>query len=86
MPKSNVDFWRAKIETNIARDARTEAELKAAGWRVIRIWEYDLKKTSDRVAFLSKLYKDIVGCLQPKQYYQEDSDLSIAAEPSEDYQ
>ena len=31
LPKSNVDFWKNKIDNNIARDIRTEAELKSLG-------------------------------------------------------
>lgn len=37
LPKSNVEFWKEKIERNIERDTRNEAELKAFGWRVIRV-------------------------------------------------
>lgn len=85
LPKSNIDFWRTKIETNIARDSRTEAELKVLGWRVIRVWECELKKVSERDAFLVTLYNDIVGDAIVKPYYKEDSNLSIAAEPSTDY-
>lgn len=43
LPKSNVEFLREKIERNVARDARNEAELIAMGWRVIRVWECDLR-------------------------------------------
>lgn len=42
-------FWREKIERNIARDARQRAELEAAGWHVIRVWEKDVKKRLDDV-------------------------------------
>ena len=43
LPKSNVEFWEAKIERNVARDVRNEAELKALGWRVVRVWECEIK-------------------------------------------
>jgi DNA mismatch endonuclease (patch repair protein) len=36
----NAEFWAAKIEGNKARDADTDARLRQAGWRVIRIWEH----------------------------------------------
>lgn len=42
-PKTNEDYWRAKIARNVARDARTSAELEALGWRVETIWECELK-------------------------------------------
>lgn len=44
MPKSNVGFWKAKINGNIERDKRTESELKTAGYNVVTVWECQLKK------------------------------------------
>jgi DNA mismatch endonuclease, patch repair protein len=40
-PKANAPYWRAKIDRNQARDARNDAVLRAAGWRVIRAWEHE---------------------------------------------
>ena len=37
----NAEFWTAKIEGNIARDADTDARLRGADWTVIRIWEHE---------------------------------------------
>ena len=48
LPKSNVEFWEAKIERNVARDVRNEAELKALGWRVVRVWECEIKTVAER--------------------------------------
>ena len=42
-PKNNADFWREKISSNILRDAKTVKALNSAGWRVITIWECELK-------------------------------------------
>lgn len=42
--KTNRDFWIPKIERNIQRDQAVTATLQAKGWRVLRIWESDLKK------------------------------------------
>ena len=39
-PKSNTGWWQDKIATNIERDADTDARLRAAGWRVLRLWEH----------------------------------------------
>jgi len=44
LPKNNTEFWKAKFDRNVARDARKKADLKRAGWKVITIWECDLKK------------------------------------------
>jgi len=44
MPKSNVEFWQAKFERNVERDAKGQKALRAAGWHVIVIWECEVKK------------------------------------------
>lgn len=41
-PKSNVDFWRAKLEDNRERDRKQDAVLKEEGWEVLRVWEHEL--------------------------------------------
>lgn len=41
--KSNNEYWMPKIAGNAKRDRRNTRELRAAGWKVIRIWEHDLK-------------------------------------------
>lgn len=43
-PKSNVEYWRAKFARNVERDARTRAALEDMGWKVVVIWEHQLKK------------------------------------------
>ena len=44
VPKTNTEFWLNKIETNRQRDARKIFELQSLGWRVIVLWECQLKK------------------------------------------
>ena len=41
-PRANQAYWAAKIERNRARDRRVSKFLKAAGWKVLRIWEHQL--------------------------------------------
>jgi DNA mismatch endonuclease, patch repair protein len=43
-PKSNIEFWKAKIEVNRKRDRKVNRELRIKGWRVIRIWECRLNE------------------------------------------
>ena len=42
-PKSNADFWKRKIEGTAARDVRNNALLTQMGWRVLTVWECELK-------------------------------------------
>ena len=43
-PSTNTDFWQKKFAENVARDKRTEQELKALGWNVIVVWECEVEK------------------------------------------
>lgn len=42
-PKSNAEFWRLKIETNISRDQRKKDQLRDMGWNVMIVWECELR-------------------------------------------
>lgn len=42
-PKSNIEYWSAKISRNRERDRDAEGRLQQEGWRVKVIWECDLK-------------------------------------------
>jgi len=49
-PKKNEDFWRQKIEANVARDKRIDAALEDAGWVVVRVWEHEAPEAAaDRI-------------------------------------
>lgn len=49
-PKSNRIYWSKKFKTNIARDRRTNIELIAAGWKIVRFWEHEVLGAADRCA------------------------------------
>ncbi|MDX2728375.1 very short patch repair endonuclease [Streptomyces sp. PA03-2a] len=40
-PKANSEWWRTKLDRNIARDLETTRHLLAAGWTVLRFWEHE---------------------------------------------
>ena len=43
-PSSNEDYWRPKILRNVERDQKNAEALKNMGWRIITVWECELKK------------------------------------------
>jgi DNA mismatch endonuclease (patch repair protein) len=43
LPKSRPEFWLVKIDGNRRRDNRTRRTLRKSGFRVMRVWEHDLK-------------------------------------------
>ena len=83
LPKSNEFFWEQKIRTNKARDIANDYVLQTEGWKVIHIWECEIKKVKDREKILETLYKQIITPRNP--YQTEESPLPAAAEPSEAY-
>lgn len=47
-PKNNAEFWKKKITGNVERDLRQQKELRSLGWKVIVIWECELKKVNSK--------------------------------------
>jgi len=50
LPKSNHDWWRDKLEANVARDRDTDHRLAEADWIVLRVWEHELRQEPDAAA------------------------------------
>lgn len=46
--KSNQGFWIDKINKNILRDKEVNRTLKKLGWHVVRFWDFQIKKDSDK--------------------------------------
>jgi DNA mismatch endonuclease (patch repair protein) len=42
-PKSRTAFWRRKFAENVARDSRTADSLRMGGWKVVAVWECELR-------------------------------------------
>ncbi len=42
-PKSHIDYWGPKIAGNITRDKKISAQLRSAGWIVVRIWQHSIR-------------------------------------------
>lgn len=43
MPKSNLDYWKPKLEKNVTRDRQHIKELKKQGWKILTVWECEIK-------------------------------------------
>ena len=56
-PISNTDFWNTKIDRNIERDAETQAALRAAGWRVLTLWQCKMKDTEALAGQFSEFFE-----------------------------
>lgn len=59
-PQNNKEFWETKLSGNKKRDAENISKLKQLGWRVLVVWECELKKQF-RTERLNKLFTEITG-------------------------
>jgi DNA mismatch endonuclease (patch repair protein) len=57
-PKTRPEFWAAKIARNRERDAEVDAKLSAMGWKVVRLWEHQIRSG------LSKCVADIKSAVR----------------------
>ena len=58
-PATRREFWENKFEKNVARDAKIQADLEAAGWRIQVVWECELKKDPDLA--MDRIYRTLRG-------------------------
>ena len=47
MPKSRLDFWKQKFEANQRRDQINQTKLHELGWKILIIWECQLKESDE---------------------------------------
>lgn len=48
MPKSNVEFWKKKLERNQQRDKEHTKFYLQKGWHILRIWEHEIRQDFDK--------------------------------------
>lgn len=56
-PATNVKFWQTKRQSNVARDKKNLKALKNLGWKVLVIWECQIKKPEKLLNKISKFLK-----------------------------
>lgn len=84
LPKSNVEFWKEKIKRNIERDRESMQALLDLGWKIIRVWECELRNKANRENTLNKIYKSITSS-ESTRYSFEETDIPMAAEQEAGY-
>jgi len=55
LPQTNMLYWKTKIRKNIIRDKKNLSALKSMGWKVITIWECDMKRKNLENTFTNLL-------------------------------
>jgi DNA mismatch endonuclease (patch repair protein) len=59
LPTTNIEFWKTKIGGNIERDKRDVSELEKQGWKVIIIWQCEIKSIKLQEDRFNLLIKEI---------------------------
>ncbi|OVE74870.1 very short patch repair endonuclease [archaeon D22] len=59
-PKSRVEFWEAKFKNNLLRDEAVMTQLLRGGWKVIVVWECEIRKSDLFEARMKKLDLEIL--------------------------
>ena len=54
-PKTRQEFWEAKFRENINRDKLNQENLSSKGWKIIIVWECEIK---DKDFDLNRLFKN----------------------------
>ncbi|MCU9840541.1 DNA mismatch endonuclease Vsr [Ruegeria sp. WL0004] len=58
-PKTNTEFWVEKFDRNVVRDARTREQLEGLGWRVIVVWECELRSANQVAGAVRRVVDEI---------------------------
>ncbi|MGH8096801.1 very short patch repair endonuclease [Stenotrophomonas indicatrix] len=56
-PANNARYWSPKLDANVRRDRRSARRLRAAGWRVITVWECKIKLEADRAREIDRIIR-----------------------------
>ena len=59
-PKNNSGWWASKLDGNVARDRRKDAQLKDLGWTVVRVWEHENPGVA--AAVILRIWRERIGC------------------------
>lgn len=68
LPESNYEFWNKKISSNLIRDKKNILELEEKGWKVIVIWQCELKNQIMRNNRLLLLMTEIRVDISNKEF------------------
>ncbi len=58
-PKTRQEFWQSKFAANVERDSRNRTDLRQLGWRVIVVWECELRQPSELKERLTWLFPQL---------------------------
>jgi G:T-mismatch repair DNA endonuclease (very short patch repair protein) len=73
MPKTRTDWWQAKFLANVARDVRNLGMLEDLGWKVLVVWECEIRSGAFKpklAAFLEAETEQAIPIHNPVAAYE----------------
>ena len=64
MPKTRTEFWERKFQETVARDARNSQQLRDSGWKVLYVWECEVKDMQKLAEKLNSFLQETVSDVQ----------------------
>lgn len=71
MPKSRVEFWQKKFESNIKRDLKVKQELSELKVKQLVIWECTIKSMKKNEIVEVRILEKIISFLECEEYFEE---------------
>ncbi|MFS0655106.1 very short patch repair endonuclease [Bacillus sp. 179-C3.3 HS] len=69
-PKSNIDYWENKLNRNQERDKEVNEFYLKKGWKVIRVWEHEVKNDLEKVVLeLAEFIKEAQEGKKETKFY-----------------
>lgn len=89
LPKTNIEFWKNKIERNRNRDLADRQKIVSMGWHCITIWECQLKPKVRQQTLEALVYTLSHIFLEDRRiepYKEREEDLSMVADSTAEYE
>jgi len=88
-PKTNTKFWIDKISLNVERDKLNKQKLFDLGWKVLTIWECEIRHIHDIMPLIDRITADLLAQNSQKKtvklYDQSENEMLSAAESMVEY-
>jgi DNA mismatch endonuclease (patch repair protein) len=61
LPRTNHEFWKDKMQTNVKRDKKNRMDLKKLGWKIIVVWQCQIKNRELFAETIKRVVKKIIA-------------------------
>ena len=66
-PATRPEFWQAKFDANVQRDARARRALEEAGWTVVVVWECETRDSAALAGLAASIARMLRACPETRE-------------------